>query len=68
MNSSITPKKIRLLPNSMRLKQLIHEHGSVWNVLKAVNMPIFNGELAYEIESHDGKHTRNVRTTDTTRL
>ena len=58
-------KRVKLLPNNMRLKQLIKEHGNVWVVKHGPEkMQCFGNEDGFGIESLDGNHFRNVREND----
>lgn len=53
--------KCKILPNNKRLKQLVKEHGEVWNQLTGIEFPhCFNGEPAVLIESLDRSHKRWV--------
>jgi hypothetical protein len=59
---------VKLLPNTKRLKQVIKEHGHVWNLLQGpMPMQCFDNELGILIKSLDDKHVRNVRVTDVLR-
>lgn len=50
-----------LRPTTARLRQLIREHGaSGWTLLQAREVACFNGQLAFYIRSHDGRHERWV--------
>jgi energy-coupling factor transporter ATP-binding protein EcfA2 len=58
-------KCVRLLPNTMRLKQLIKEHGFIWKIESGPDpKQCFANAEGFLIESLDGQHTRNIRTTD----
>jgi len=56
---------VRLLPNNMRLKQLIKEHGDIWHIEHGPEpMQCFGNNDGFGIRSTDGKHFRNVRPSD----
>jgi len=55
----------RLLPNTARLKQLIREHGDIWEIEHGPEpMQCFNNDNGFGIRSKDGRHFRNVRPDD----
>lgn len=59
-----------LLPNTKRLKQLIKEHGEVWQITgNPEPMQCFNNDMGIAIQSivddiNVREHSRNVRLTD----
>jgi len=54
-------KQIIMLPSNNRLRQLITDHGDIWEVIKGPKgMSCFNGQLGMAIQSLDGTHTRNI--------
>ena len=56
---------VKLLPNNMRLKQLIREHGDIWSIEHGpLPMQCFNNDAGFGIRSKNEKHFRNVRPTD----
>ncbi len=56
---------VRLLPNTMRLKQLIKAHGFIWKIESGPDpKQCFGNAEGFMIESLDGEHARNIRVTD----
>jgi hypothetical protein len=56
---------IRVLPNSKRLKQLIKQHGEVWEVIDGpMRMQCFNGEIGVFARALSGLHLRNIKKGD----
>ncbi len=58
--------RVRMLPTTKRLKQLIKVHGEFWRIIRGhAHLPAFNGEPGVLVESLDGKkHSRWIRLTD----
>lgn len=58
-------RTVRLLPNSMRLKQLIREHGFIWVIESGPELKqCFGNAEGFMIRSMNEQHSRNVRTAD----
>ena len=57
---------IKIRPTTNRLRQLIRDHGDVWEMTQA-SRPIvaFQGDRGVEVRSLNGRHTRWVRLKDT---
>jgi hypothetical protein len=57
---------VKLKGGSARLRQLIREHGTAWEVVKGpcTIQCFIDSRVAILIRSEDGKHTRWVRPTD----
>lgn len=56
---------VRLKANTKRLKQVIKQHGVVWNVLRTEkSVPCFDGRGGIFVQSRDGLHTRWVELKD----
>lgn len=53
-------KQITIEPNTNRLRQLVRDHGDVWNEITSFPMSCFNGGLGVQIMSLDMQHIRNV--------
>ena len=59
-----SPRRIKLLPATKRLKQIIHDHGNIWKVLEPPRpMQCFDNQMGIRIQSMDGKHERNILVT-----
>ena len=57
---------IELLPNSNKLRELIKNHGNLWQTDSDPSlMPCFNGQLGIRVKSHIDQHVRNIRIEDT---
>ena len=56
-------RQCKVTATSKRGKQLITEHGDIWNMTTGVSwrMPCFGGALGFSIQSLDGSYGRNVR-------
>lgn len=51
---------VELQPATKRLKQVIKQHGAVWQVLETRTVPCFNNRTGLFIRSADKAHTRWV--------
>lgn len=61
-------QEVNLKPKSNRFRQLIHDHGQPWVVIRTMTCACFGGQFGIEVKSQDGKHIRWVRATDVTLL
>ena len=58
-----TKVKVKITPNTNRLRQLVRDHGDLWvaNTKSGPSfMLCFDGAIGLNITSPDGTHNRNV--------
>ena len=61
----MTPR-IKIRPTTNRLRQLIRDHGEVWEMMQAPKLiPAFRDDRGVEVRSLNGRHIRWVRLKDT---
>jgi len=53
--------KVKIKPNTNRLRQLVRDHGDIWTIISGPhNMVCFNGQPGFNVDSLDETHNRNI--------